>query len=285
MSTANNEKSAWGDATEASANNYSTKNLPQQEGGKQLTAFMQIGKGQSVLVIGCGPGNDTLAIAELVGPTGHVEGIDLDKHSIAEADQALHQRPDIDPIVNHHVGNALDLSRFAGQKFDHVHINATYHWFSDKPLFFEGVVPLCKDGATIGIAGGNGNNKEPIFTIREQVCKELKLHPAVLFTYPSEAELRRDLPAAGFDDLTFKYFSKTFLHENTESLLDWLDVSTGRQYLGNLHDPAGKRTDEMLRHAKQRVLEEMEMFRLPTGQASMLVSRLMVKATFRSASA
>jgi ubiquinone/menaquinone biosynthesis C-methylase UbiE len=48
-------------------------------GFKGLTyQLMQVHLGDSVLDVGCGSGEDTLHLAELVGPSGRVEGVDMD---------------------------------------------------------------------------------------------------------------------------------------------------------------------------------------------------------------
>lgn len=49
--------------------------------------MLNIGKGSTVLDIGCGTGDDVLALAELVGPDGKVVGIDSSKSLIEEAGQ------------------------------------------------------------------------------------------------------------------------------------------------------------------------------------------------------
>ena len=48
-------------------------------------AFLDAKPGQRVLDVGCGPGDDAWEIAQLVGPSGAVSGIDLDEDMIAEA--------------------------------------------------------------------------------------------------------------------------------------------------------------------------------------------------------
>jgi len=59
---------------------------------KQRTyTWMHIQPGHSVLDVGCGPGIDTIALAELVGPTGHVVGVDVDAAMIVEANRRAEQ--------------------------------------------------------------------------------------------------------------------------------------------------------------------------------------------------
>jgi ubiquinone/menaquinone biosynthesis C-methylase UbiE len=100
LSNTNNETpSKWGTATETSATRYSQTNNIQQSVGQNLAQMMNISKGQSVLVVGCGPGSDALAIAQIVGETGKVVGMDLDRHSIDKAQATLDQYPELKSYV------------------------------------------------------------------------------------------------------------------------------------------------------------------------------------------
>ena len=64
--------------------------LAQQE--KQRTySWMHLQPGDAVLDVGCGPGTDTIALAEVVGPTGRVVGVDADAAMIAEAERRAEQ--------------------------------------------------------------------------------------------------------------------------------------------------------------------------------------------------
>jgi ubiquinone/menaquinone biosynthesis C-methylase UbiE len=74
-------------------------------------ALMHLSSGQSVLDIGCGPASDTLALADLVGPTGRVVGIDRDAGMIAAAN---------------------DRAASAGAtNVEHLHVNAVVLPFQD----------------------------------------------------------------------------------------------------------------------------------------------------------
>ena len=96
---------------------------------KQCTyTWMHIQPGHSVLDVGCGPGIDTLALAELVGPTGYVVGVDVDAAMIAEANRRAEQAG-CRGWCHHEVGDAvalpLETSTFdscrSERLFQHVH--------------------------------------------------------------------------------------------------------------------------------------------------------------------
>ncbi|MET0398290.1 MAG: methyltransferase domain-containing protein [Longimicrobiaceae bacterium] len=56
--------------------------------GKRLSyERMRIAAGAEVLDVGCGPGTDTVPLAERVGPAGRVTGVDRDPAMVAEADR------------------------------------------------------------------------------------------------------------------------------------------------------------------------------------------------------
>lgn len=71
-------------------------------------SWMHIQPGHSVLDVGCGPGIDTIALATLVGPSGHVVGVDVDAAMIAEANRRAEQAG-CRSWCRHQQGNATSL--------------------------------------------------------------------------------------------------------------------------------------------------------------------------------
>ncbi len=49
--------------------------------------LMSVQAGQRVLDVGCGPGTDTLPLADVVGDSGQVYGVDFDPEMIEEANE------------------------------------------------------------------------------------------------------------------------------------------------------------------------------------------------------
>lgn len=78
-------------------------------------ACMRIQPGDSVLDVGCGPGSDTIHLAQHVGAQGEVIGLDYDPAMVAEADQRA-LKAGLGGLVKHHQGNATSLP-FPDERF------------------------------------------------------------------------------------------------------------------------------------------------------------------------
>lgn len=76
---------------------------------KRTYELMNISSGVKVLDLGCGPGVDTIALAQLVGETGKVYGIDVDENMIAEADEYA-VKENVKSRVMHQLGDVGKLS-------------------------------------------------------------------------------------------------------------------------------------------------------------------------------
>ena len=70
--------------------------------------LMRVCEGQTVLDVGCGVGIDTLNLAGLVGPSGHVVGLDKDPEMINVADQRALQAG-LDGRIRHQLGEARHI--------------------------------------------------------------------------------------------------------------------------------------------------------------------------------
>src|SRR5262245_43968197 len=76
---------------------------------KQMSyACMQIQPGDSVLDVGCGPGSDTIHLAQHVGATGEVIGLDYDPDMVAEANRRA-VGIGLEGLVKHQQGDATSL--------------------------------------------------------------------------------------------------------------------------------------------------------------------------------
>ena len=84
---------------------------------KQRTyTLMQIEFGHKVLDVGCGPGTDTIPMAQLVSASGQVVGVDYDQEMLAEADQRA-EEAGVGGWVTHQHADAAALP-FEPNRFD-----------------------------------------------------------------------------------------------------------------------------------------------------------------------
>jgi len=78
--------------------------------------LMHVSRGQRVLDVGCGPGVDTLSLADEVGPTGRVVGLDRDQTMVHAAGERA-ETAGVSGWVWHQCGDARSLP-FASDSFD-----------------------------------------------------------------------------------------------------------------------------------------------------------------------
>jgi len=84
---------------------------------KQLSyAVLRVPVEGAVLDVDCGPGTDTIPLAQLVVPQGRVVGVDADATMIASATQRA-VSAGVSDRVTHHLGDAVTLP-FAADTFD-----------------------------------------------------------------------------------------------------------------------------------------------------------------------
>lgn len=78
--------------------------------------LMQIQPGDRVLDVGCGPGTDTLPLAQRVSPSGQVHGVDIDPDMIQVARRRIIEAG-LEQFVYHHHAEAYPLP-FSDNHFD-----------------------------------------------------------------------------------------------------------------------------------------------------------------------
>ncbi len=107
-------------------------------------------EGCRVLDLGCGSGRDVYALAQLVGKTGEIVGVDMTDEQLAIAQQykSYHvEEFDFDNItfVKGYI-EQLDKLNFAAQSFDVVVSNCVINLSEDKEAVLKGVFNLLKPG-------------------------------------------------------------------------------------------------------------------------------------------
>ncbi|KAI1319636.1 S-adenosyl-L-methionine-dependent methyltransferase [Xylariaceae sp. FL0255] len=240
--------------TKELAGGYATASNTQQEAGAFLIERLGISQGMRVLDVGCGPGNITAQIADLVGESGSVAGIDPSKERIAIALEINK------PNLTFQQGVAEDLSSFPTGTFDAVYVNSTLHWVQDQPGAMKEFGRVLKSGGGLGISGGSGD-----FVAIHEKIKANVLSRDPYRSYPEQdppkflkrAELQKLLDESGFhkaDIITRTIIKKA---DSAEAMINWLDTSSsGKTYGGIPMELRPKARQEMIVEWNQYVTEQ-----------------------------
>jgi ubiquinone/menaquinone biosynthesis C-methylase UbiE len=118
-----------------------------QRAKQRTSALMQIQAGHAVLDVGCGPGTDTIALAQLTGSSGRVVGVDHDAAMIAEAERRATQA-NVSAWVRHQEADATQLP-FAADTFDAVRSERLFQHLRDPEQALVEMVRVTRTGGWV----------------------------------------------------------------------------------------------------------------------------------------
>ena len=107
--------------------------------------LLNIESGSSILDVGCGTGDDVLALAELVGPNGKVVGLDNNKSLIEEANQRSRH---MELPVQFQVGDAHKLD-LADNTFDGCRADRVFMYLQDRQQALSEIIRVTRSGGRI----------------------------------------------------------------------------------------------------------------------------------------
>jgi SAM-dependent methyltransferase len=161
--------------------------------------------GESVLDVGCGAGTTTLRLAESVGPTGQVLGVDISEQQLTLA----RQRVAAAGITN--VQLVLDDAAthgFASEGFDLCFTRFGVMFFADPVAAFTNIRRGMKLGGRLLLAVFRSGPDNPWATASISAIRHLVSPPPPLgpeepgqFSWSDPARVRRILGGAGFRDV------------------------------------------------------------------------------------
>jgi ubiquinone/menaquinone biosynthesis C-methylase UbiE len=112
--------------------------------------LMQLRSGQQVLDLGCGPANDTLPLAQIVGESGRVVGVDYDPDMIALASQKA-DKAGVSAYVSHEVHEATQLP-FEDDSFDACRSERVFQHLPSPETALAEMIRVTKPGGRIVIS-------------------------------------------------------------------------------------------------------------------------------------
>lgn len=229
--------------TEELAKGYTFVSDTQYDAGIFLLKRLGTVIGMRVLDVGCGPGNLTAHIAEVVGDNGSVVGVDPSKERIAIALEKVM------PNLSFYDGKAEDLSLFPSASFDVVFVNSTFHWVENQPAALKECARVLKPEGRLGISGGSGDYFATHEKIRADVLsrERYRIYPE---KNPPKFLKRRELEClldnAGFSKREIVINTIIKSTKDAEGMIEWLDTSSsGKTYGGIPLDLQPKAREEM----------------------------------------
>ncbi|WP_437769149.1 class I SAM-dependent methyltransferase [Sorangium sp. KYC3313] len=225
--------------------------------GKLLIEDLQISLGERVLDVGCGTGRLGAYVAERVGPSGAVAGVDPLPLRVELANEK--RRPNFRASV----GQAEDLSQFAAGSFDVVFLNSVLHWLPEKLGPLREARRVLKRGGRLGISSAARERPHELEQVIEGVRSSLGVTATAetlgSTTYKvTSDDLTSTLLLAGFEDPRLQIRTFTDHFADTDDVIAFYLASSFGNFLSNL-DPA-----EATR-VKAALAAELERRRAPEG--------------------
>lgn len=228
----------------------------QFKAGQVLIGELAIGAGDRVLDVGCGTGLLAEYVADLVGSTGSVIGIDPLPLRIEIA------RPKSRANLSFRVGNANDLSEFPSHSFDVVYLNAVLHWLPEKLEPLRQIFRLLRKGGRVGISTGSKASSSRLNEIKAQILSREPYcrYPESLdgkAYWVSAEELKALLARSGFEIKRIEMRSHVQEFSNAEAVIKFAEASSFGNFLGHL--PGALREP-----AREAIVRELERL-MPAG--------------------
>ena len=98
--------------------------------------------GDAILDLGCGTGELSAYLAELVGPEGKVIGVDPDKERIQLAKETHNQIENLSFVE----GSAINFPGIGAEVYNIVFSNYVLHWMGNKQQVFNNMCESLKSG-------------------------------------------------------------------------------------------------------------------------------------------
>ncbi|XP_068733913.1 demethylmenaquinone methyltransferase-like [Montipora capricornis] len=173
--------------------------------------------GDAILDLGCGTGELSAYLAELVGPEGKVIGLDPDEQRIQTARKSHRNIKNLSFVE----GSASNISEIFPESFDIIFSNYVLHWIPDKQEAFKNMFASLKPGGKIAIV--YVSHLAPFFTnALSKLNPENEARICKMYRCESRAKIEQYCTSSGFEVSKSYQAPIKLVFENTNSFIKWL---------------------------------------------------------------
>ena len=190
--------------------------VQKKAGENFIQADVSLQPGDAILDLGCGTGELSAYLAELVGPEGKVIGVDPDKERIQLAQKTHSEIKNLSFVE----GSASNFPGMGSETYDIIFGNGVLHWIRDKEQAFKKMFGSLSEGSKIALLY---IDHVPPFELNaykelnpenaEQICQ--------MYQCESRAQIEQYALLAGFKIIKSYETYPEFSFENEASVLEW----------------------------------------------------------------
>ncbi|XP_068686739.1 demethylmenaquinone methyltransferase-like [Montipora foliosa] len=173
--------------------------------------------GDAILDLGCGTGELSAYLAELVGPEGKVIGLDPDEQRIQTARKSHRNIKNLSFVE----GSASNISEIFPESFDIIFSNYVLHWIPDKQAAFKNMFASLKPGGKIALV--YVSYLAPFFTnALSKLNPENEARICKMYHCESREKIEQYCTSSGFEVSKSYQAPIKLVFENTNSFIKWL---------------------------------------------------------------
>ena len=203
--------------SEAAGYKEASKSAQKVDGKDFIHTDVRPKAGDVILDLGCGTGELSAYLAELVGPEGKVIGVDPDKERIQLAMETHSQIENLSFVE----GSASSFPGIGSGSYNIIFSNFALHWMTNKQQVFNNMFESLKTGGKIAFQYAFcmppfvfNAYKEMNPENAERICQK--------FQCESKSTIDKYCKSAGFNiTKSFENYSKGLVFGNVERLLKW----------------------------------------------------------------
>ena len=213
------------------AKSYQQVSLFQREEGKKLIDDVEIHRGHVILDLGCGTGELSVYLSELVGQDGRVVAVDPDSYRVEVARESHREVKNL----AFHEGSSASFPGMGLKTYDIVFSNFVFHWIKDKEEAFKNMFRSLKPAGKIVVS-----YTDRLPSIVSKIYRELQNSESMERMlskrwYERRANMEEKCSAAGFEIIkSVDVKMDDFEFENVESLCSFFLATNQGRFISEL---------------------------------------------------